>query len=68
MPFYLYQCVDCNGSDQRVAGLDDHTAMCAVCGGLMVRADQDIFQAYSEPESDPDRLLPPAVTASGYTS
>jgi hypothetical protein len=68
MPFYLYQCVDCNGFDQRVAGLDDHTAICADCGSLMLRADQDVFQAYSEPESDPDLMVPPAVMASGYWS
>jgi putative FmdB family regulatory protein len=48
MPIYQYQCVDCGSRDQRVAGLDDHTALCADCGGLMLRLDQDIFQPYFE--------------------
>jgi len=48
MPIYEYQCVDCTGRDQRVAGLDDHTALCAQCGGLMLRLDEDVFQPYFE--------------------
>ena len=48
MPIYEYQCVDCGGRDQRVAGLDDHTALCAQCGGLMLRLDEDVFQPYFE--------------------
>ena len=23
-----------------------HTALCVICGGLMLRVDEDIFQAY----------------------
>jgi hypothetical protein len=46
MPIYGYQCVDCGGRDQRVAGLDDHMALCAYCGGLMLRLDEDVFQPY----------------------
>jgi putative FmdB family regulatory protein len=46
MPIYEYQCVDCTGRDQRVAGLDDHTALCTQCGGLMLRLDEDVFQPY----------------------
>ncbi|MBW1990891.1 MAG: hypothetical protein JRI59_01935 [Deltaproteobacteria bacterium] len=48
MPIYEYQCVDCGRSDHRVAGLDDHTAICVHCGGLMLRLDEDIFQPYFE--------------------
>ena len=48
MPIYDYQCVDCGGHDQRVAGLDDHTAMCTRCNGLMLRMDEDIFKPYFE--------------------
>ncbi len=48
MPIYEYQCVDCDGRDQRVAGLDDHTALCADCGGLMLRLDEDVFTPYFE--------------------
>lgn len=48
MPLYEYQCVDCGGQDQRVAGLDDHTALCTQCGGLMLRLAEDVFQPYFE--------------------
>src|SRR5574340_1083155 len=50
MPIYEYQCVDCRGRDQRVAGLDDHTALCTQCGSLMLRLDEDVFQPYFEKE------------------
>ncbi len=53
MPIYEYQCVDCGGRDQRVAGLDDHTAMCVPCGGLMLRLDEDVFHAYFEDMVEP---------------
>ena len=55
MPIYEYQCVDCSSRDQRVAGLDDHTALCTQCGGLMLRLDEDIFQSYFE-EVSPQAL------------
>ncbi len=48
MSIYEYQCVDCGGRDQRVAGCDDYTAICADCGGLMLRFDDDIFLPYFE--------------------
>ena len=32
--------------EPRVAGLDDHTALCAKCGGLMLRLDEDVFAPY----------------------
>lgn len=53
MPIYDYQCVDCSEREQRVAGLDDHTALCVACGGLMLRLDVDVFQPYFE-------AIPPA--------
>ena len=48
MPIYEYQCVDCGGRDQQVAGLDDHMALCPNCGGLMLRLDEDddVFRPY----------------------
>jgi putative FmdB family regulatory protein len=55
LPIYEYQCVDCGGRDQRVAGLDDHTALCTQCGGLMLRLDEDIFQPYLEEMAEPAR-------------
>jgi putative FmdB family regulatory protein len=48
MPIYEYQCVDCSQPDHRVAGLDDHTAICIHCGGLMLRLNEDVFQPYFE--------------------
>ena len=48
MPLYDYQCVDCGSRDQRVAGLDDHTAICISCEGLMLRLDEDVFKPYFE--------------------
>ena len=48
MPIYEYQCVDCIDRDQRVAGLDDHTAFCTQCGGLMLRLGDDALRSYFE--------------------
>jgi putative FmdB family regulatory protein len=53
MPIYEYRCVDCGSRDQRVAGLDDHTALCARCGGLMLRLDEDVFRPYFEEMAEP---------------
>jgi len=55
MPIYEYQCVDCTGRDQRVAGLDDHTALCTQCGGLMLRLEEDVFKPYFEDMPGPAR-------------
>jgi putative FmdB family regulatory protein len=62
MPIYGYQCVDCGGQDQRVAGLDDHTALCTQCGGLMLRLDEDIFRPYFEEVSMQPSVHPLAKT------
>jgi len=53
VPIYEYHCMDCGGRDQRVAGLDDHTALCTQCGGLMLRLDEDVFQPYFEEMAEP---------------
>ena len=39
MPFYQYQCTDehCGLQEPVIAGLEDATAICARCGGLMLR-------------------------------
>jgi len=53
MPLYEYQCVDCHTQDTRVAGADDHTALC-ICRGLMLRLDEDVFGPYfDEPKRHP---------------
>jgi hypothetical protein len=31
-----------------VSGLDDHTAICVECSGLMLRPDEEVFGAYFE--------------------
>ena len=54
MPLYEYQCVDCGSQDQRVAGLDDHTAICIKCEGLMLRLDEDVFTPYFEEVAESD--------------
>lgn len=43
MPLYSYQCPDCHTTDKRIAGVDDHTALCVKCDGLMLRTDNDIW-------------------------
>jgi putative FmdB family regulatory protein len=48
MPIYCYRCLDCGGWDQRVAGLDDDTAFCTKCGGLMLRVCDNILGPYFE--------------------
>ncbi len=53
MPLYDYQCLDCGSRDSRVAGLDDHMAICSHCGSLMLRMDDDLFSPYfSERKSE----------------
>jgi putative FmdB family regulatory protein len=54
MPLYEYRCVDCGTQDQRVAGLDDNTAMCISCEGLMLRLNEDVFQPYFEEVAKPE--------------
>lgn len=49
MPLYDYQCTDCRIRDTRIAALDDHTAFCTRCGGLMLRLDEDVFTPYFAP-------------------
>ena len=53
MPAYNYQCADCGARDQRIAGLDDHVAICHLCDGLMLRTDEDLFAAYAVPARRP---------------
>lgn len=48
MPLYAYQCLDCGSRDERVAGLDDQTALCLQCRGVMLRRDEDVFGPYFE--------------------
>ncbi len=52
MPVYEYQCVDCGVLDQRIGAIDDHTAICALCGSLMLRLDEDLSQPYFDNRED----------------
>ena len=60
MPVYEYQCLDCGEVDQRVGGLDDQTAICVQCGSLMLRLDEDVFQAYFENRDELTEVSVPA--------
>ena len=66
MPIYEYQCVDCGGRDQRVAGCDDHTALCVDCGGLMLRLDEDIFRPYFEEVSSQPKVYPSGKISNSF--
>jgi predicted nucleic acid-binding Zn ribbon protein len=46
MPLCEYGCLECRARETRVAGLDDHAAVCVVCGGVMLRTTEGLFQAY----------------------
>lgn len=46
MPRYDYQCTHCQVQETRIAGLDDHLAICQYCGQLMLRLDLDLFGPY----------------------
>jgi putative FmdB family regulatory protein len=46
MPIYEYHCLDCGSRDERLAGLDDHTALCVRCRGMMFRQEEDLFRPY----------------------
>ncbi len=50
MPLYHYQCSHCQARETRIAGLDDHLAVCAFCRGLMLRLDLELFQPYFRPQ------------------
>lgn len=48
MPTYSYYCTNCQVCEKRIAGVDDHTAACAHCGGIIRRQGgiQTILSAY----------------------
>jgi putative FmdB family regulatory protein len=48
MPLYNYKCLDCHATDQRLAGLDDATALCVKCGGLMLRLDDPFIHLWDD--------------------
>jgi putative FmdB family regulatory protein len=63
MPRYCYRCLDCGSWDQRVAGLDDDTAICTKCGGLMLRVADNVlgpdFEEIPEVPLGAILLIPP---------
>jgi hypothetical protein len=63
MPIYQFQCVECLGEDQLVAGCDDHTALCTRCGGLMLRLYEAVYRPYFE-----EVLFQPSVFPLSKTS
>jgi len=52
MPSYEYKCIDCGAEEERIAGLDDNTALCVDCGNLMLRLNEDVFRPYFEEASE----------------
>jgi putative FmdB family regulatory protein len=52
MPLYNYQCLDCRRRDQRIAGFDDATAVCHLCGGLMLRLCDPFAASLDEPDAE----------------
>ncbi len=60
MPLYSYRCLDCHAEDQRLAGLDDATAICVNCGGMMLRLEDPFLLLWDEvtPEIDPKDKCP----------
>ena len=48
MPSYEYKCIDCGAEEERIAGLDDNTALCMDCGSIMLRLNEDVFRPYFE--------------------
>ncbi len=62
MPIYCYRCLDCGSWDQRVVGLDDETAVCIKCGGVMLRVAENILEPYFKEIPD---LLEEKMTAEG---
>ena len=53
MPLFEYQCIDCHARDQRIAGLDDYTARCVQCGGLMLRISDPFGFIITQEEKPP---------------
>jgi putative FmdB family regulatory protein len=58
MPAYDYVCSNCEASEQRIGGLDDHTVICDHCGQVMVRqGDLDtLLASYSQVQQKVDSL------------
>jgi len=46
MPVYEYKCIHCQLEEERIAGLDDDTALCLECGNIMLRLNEDVFRPY----------------------
>lgn len=58
MPLYDYICLDCEKKDARLGAVDDYTARCVNCGGLMIRATADIFGPLFQPDPVYDSEFP----------
>ena len=56
MPTYPYKCLACGAPDLRVAGIDDETAVCHLCDGLMLRQSQDPYQHSSSGPVNKDHI------------
>lgn len=63
MPLYLYQCSHCQVRETRIAGLDDHLAVCQFCGQVMLRLDLDLFGPYFDQTAAGQAGPPAAMSA-----
>jgi hypothetical protein len=62
MPGYHYQCTNCQVAEVRIGGVDDHLAICAYCGHLMLRLDYDLFSPYFDKSANSGGRLPSEET------
>ena len=51
MSLYRYECVKCGVQDDRIGSVDDCTALCVLCGGVMLRLDKDVFKSDKKEKS-----------------
>jgi hypothetical protein len=65
VPAYYYQCTHCQVAEGRIAGVDDHLAICSECGHLMLRLDYDLFSPYFEAWASPATLPAPQSLVQG---
>ena len=54
MPPYPYKCLVCGAPDVRLAGIADDTAVCHMCGGLMLRLSTAVVSQYFKAPADKD--------------
>ena len=54
MPTYPYKCLVCGAPDLRLAAVADDTAVCHLCGGLMLRQGTEVVPQYLKSPTNKD--------------